>query len=209
MTEPEPSESFANTAFIFELGLGMIAIMVGWFAAVDPLATVEFAAERATEPFIAMLQGVVATIPLLAGLYIVHRVPLSAVKGIREFVESHVVPLFKPLTLFELGAISFAAGFGEEALFRGLLQVGIADSVGGTYGVVVGVVAASILFGVCHWITPTYAILATLAGVYFGLLFVLTGNLLAPLVAHALYDFVALIYLTRGQSPETLTTGGK
>jgi membrane protease YdiL (CAAX protease family) len=33
---------------------------------------------------------------------------------------------------------------------------------------------------------------------YLGLLYELTGNLLTPIVAHALYDFVALVYLTRG-----------
>jgi membrane protease YdiL (CAAX protease family) len=56
------------------------------------------------------------------------------------------------------------------------------------------VVAAGV-FGVCHWLNRTYAVLATLMGVYFGLLLVWTGNLWTPILAHAVYDFVALVVL--------------
>jgi membrane protease YdiL (CAAX protease family) len=34
-------------------------------------------------------------------------------------------------------------------------------------------------------------------GLYLGILFQLTGNLLAPVVAHATYDFVALLWVSR------------
>ena len=58
---------------------------------------------------------------------------------------------------------------------------------------------ASLLFGVCHWLNTTYAILAVLAGVYFGLLLIADGNILTPIVAHAAYDFLALVYLIQPQ----------
>ena len=45
-----------------------------------------------------------------------------------------------------------------------------------------------------------YAVLAVLAGVYFGLLLMLTGSLWTPIVAHAAYDFIALVYLLRPQN---------
>ena len=54
------------------------------------------------------------------------------------------------------------------------------------------------LFGLAHPITPFYAILAGLIGVYFGWLMIASENLLVPVVAHGAYDFVALIYLVRG-----------
>jgi hypothetical protein len=47
-------------------------------------------------------------------------------------------------------------------------------------------------------LSATYAILAALIGLYLGLLLIWTGNLLAPAVAHGLYDFIALLYLVRG-----------
>jgi membrane protease YdiL (CAAX protease family) len=56
---------------------------------------------------------------------------------------------------------------------------------------------ASVVFGVCHWLNTTYAILAMLAGAYFGWLLIRTGSIWSPIVAHATYDFIALIYLIR------------
>ena len=185
------------TAFFFEAALGVVAMVAGWMVGVDPLATVPIAGDSLNNHLLAMLWGLAATVPLLLGLLLINRLRIPALARIRRFVYDRVVPLFQHLSLFELAAVSFAAGFGEEMLFRGLLQAGIADRVDGSNGIVIAVAVTSVLFGVCHWITPTYAALATLAGVYFGTLFLLTENLLAPLVAHALYDFLALVYLTR------------
>jgi hypothetical protein len=56
---------------------------------------------------------------------------------------------------------------------------------------------AALLFGVAHWLTMSYAVFATLIGVYLGILFLFTENLLAPIVTHALYDVVALSVLVR------------
>ena len=61
-------------------------------------------------------------------------------------------------------------------------------------------IVLSLLFGLAHALTRTYAVLATLVGFYLGFLFWLTGNLLAPILAHAVYDFVALVYLV-GTTP--------
>jgi membrane protease YdiL (CAAX protease family) len=59
------------------------------------------------------------------------------------------------------------------------------------------VLVASAAFGLAHFLTATYAALAAVAGLYLGTLFLLQGNLVVPIVAHALYDFVALLYLVR------------
>ena len=40
-------------------------------------------------------------------------------------------------------------------------------------------------------------LLAALIGVYFGWLLIESGNLFVPVVAHAAYDFAALVYLLR------------
>jgi membrane protease YdiL (CAAX protease family) len=39
------------------------------------------------------------------------------------------------------------------------------------------------------------------AGLYFGWLLIASGSLWPPIVAHALYDFVALCYLLRPEEP--------
>jgi membrane protease YdiL (CAAX protease family) len=105
--------------------------------------------------------------------------------------------MFGGATLGQLAAVSLVAGCGEELLFRGLLQAGVSGWISGHVGLGVGLAVASALFGVCHWLSGTYAILAVLAGAYFGLLLILTGNILAPIIAHAAYDFLALAYLIK------------
>ena len=92
-----------------------------------------------------------------------------------------------------MALVSSIAGFGEELLFRGVLQP-LASS---WFGVPIGFVLASVVFGLLHSVTPTYAVLATLVGAYFGWLFLATNNLLCPILTHSVYDFVALVYLTR------------
>jgi membrane protease YdiL (CAAX protease family) len=89
--------------------------------------------------------------------------------------------------------ISLAAGLGEEALFRGVLQSVLTQA----FSPSVGLVAASLLFGFAHCVTRAYVVFATLFGLYLGWLTIINDNLLAPIVAHTLYDFAALKYLVK------------
>ena len=50
--------------------------------------------------------------------------------------------------------------------------------------------------------TPSYAVFATLMGAYMGLVFHWTDNLLPVIIAHALYDFVALVWILRGPAAD-------
>ena len=69
---------------------------------------------------------------------------------------------------------------------------------------------ASVLFGVLHAMTVVYAVLAVLAGLYLGWLWQATGNLLVPVVCHALSDFLVLLVLLRWQNgAEVLTPPGE
>ncbi|MCA9144369.1 MAG: CPBP family intramembrane metalloprotease [Planctomycetaceae bacterium] len=193
------------TAFSFEAALGVAALMVGWLVGVDPLSTIPvLAKDSSSEYLLAVLWGTAATIPLLIGLWFINRLAFRPLVRIRRFVTSRVLPLFEPLSLLELAAVSLAAGFGEELLFRGLCQAAIAERISGPTGIVFAIALTSVLFGVCHWITPAYAVLAAVASIYFGVLFLMTGSLLAPLVTHSLYDFLALVYLTRWSKSKPL-----
>ena len=95
--------------------------------------------------------------------------------------------------------IALLAGLGEEALFRGVLQTSLA----GTMNVWLAVCLIGALFGLVHYVSTTYAIYAGLVGVYLGVLHILTGNLLVPILIHAVYDFVALTYLVHFRSLPT------
>ena len=88
-------------------------------------------------------------------------------------------------------------------LFRGVVQPAVADWVGGPWGTWVGLAAAAILFGLAHQITITYALLAGLIGAYLGGIWLLSHNLLVPIIAHAAYDFIVLVYLVRIRKRES------
>ena len=106
-------------------------------------------------------------------------------------------PLFGNWSILQLTLISVCAGLSEEAFFRGAIQGSLADNV----GVGVALVMASLLFGAFHLITWTYAIIAAFIGAYLGLLWIWTGNLLTPMITHAVYDIVALVYFFRFRRP--------
>jgi len=48
-----------------------------------------------------------------------------------------------------------------------------------------------------HTITPAYALLAALIGLYLGGIWMATDNLLVPITIHAVYDFLVLLYLIK------------
>ncbi|MGZ0169445.1 MAG: CPBP family intramembrane glutamic endopeptidase, partial [Planctomycetales bacterium] len=97
-------------------------------------------------------------------------------------------------TFPELVIVSLFAGIGEELLFRGFLQSWL-----GGYGLLVALVVPNVLFGVLHWISRGYAVCTFCIGLYFSCLlhFVDSVNLPALMIAHSLYDLVALLCLTR------------
>ena len=108
-------------------------------------------------------------------------------------MESLLRPLFGNWSLLQLFAISLVAGLSEEAFFRGAIQGSLADRV----NVILAVVLASALFGAFHLLTWIYATIAAFIGAYLGLLWIWTGNLMTPMITHAVYDFAALVYFLR------------
>jgi membrane protease YdiL (CAAX protease family) len=125
-------------------------------------------------------------------------VPWRPLHELTERVRMLVQQLFSQATMLDLALFATSAGLGEELLFRGFLQGSIARWTDPWTALAI----ASAVFGLVHLITPTYGVLAGLLGAYLGGLWLATDNLLAPIVAHALYDFVALVYLLRTGSRE-------
>jgi membrane protease YdiL (CAAX protease family) len=94
-----------------------------------------------------------------------------------------------PVALPNLLLLALASGMGEEALFRGALQPRV------------GLVWASLLFACVHFVPRSeflpWTVFALLAGLLFGGLFLWTGNLVAPVVAHVVVNGVNLPLLVR------------
>jgi membrane protease YdiL (CAAX protease family) len=196
MSEPDPGRTTV-IALLFEGGLGLAAFAIGWLFGHWPAIGMDASSGGTQQHIEAIGWGLVATGPLVIALVAIDRIPFGPLLRLRELTEEVVMQMFQGASLMQLAVVSIAAGFGEELLFRGLVQAGLSSLVGGPLGPWLALAAASVLFGVCHWLNTTYAILAVLAGAYFGVLFMLTGNLWTPIIAHAAYDLLALIYLVR------------
>ena len=137
--------------------------------------------------------GVVAAVPLLLGLRWIVATRLSPFRRLVSLVVEQLGPVLASRSAIELALLATLAGLAEEILFRGVVQTGLTSVLPSAGALVV----TSAAFGLAHFVTPTYALLAAVAGLYLGTLFLLQGNLLVPIVAHAVYDFVALLYLVR------------
>ena len=137
--------------------------------------------------------GVVATLPMLGMLLVLLRWPIGPLANLKRLLHKFVPSIFAGCTLTQLALISLMAGIGEEILFRGVIQGAASRWVGAGYGLWI----ASGLFGLMHCITPTYVLVASLIGAYLGWLWQVSDNLLVPILAHALYDFLALVYFVR------------
>ncbi len=173
----------------FELALLVLAVALNALASRPALAGLRWNLEECAA-------GAGAAVPMLVAFVWMYRSSWEPFAAIRRLLERCVVPLFRQWSVAQLAAISALAGICEEMLFRGVLQDGLATMI----GVVPALIFASATFGAFHLITPTYGMVASAIGIYLGLLLIFTGNLLAPIVAHAVYDFVALAYLVRQKS---------
>ncbi|WP_416826763.1 CPBP family intramembrane glutamic endopeptidase [Ectobacillus polymachus] len=96
--------------------------------------------------------------------------------------------IFRGISVPYLFMLTLCIGFSEELLFRGILQTKF------------GIVASSIIFAVLHvryLKKPFLFFFVLLISVSFGCLFVYTGNLLVPIFAHFLVDFIMGLHLRK------------
>ncbi|MBN2294453.1 MAG: CPBP family intramembrane metalloprotease [Pirellulales bacterium] len=192
-----PSANAASMAAAFEGSLAIIAVVLGWAFGVMPTET--FNLEPASS-LPAIGWGLAATVPLFGLLWVCVVIPWGPLDKLTRTVEEIIGPMLGSCSFADLAAVSLLAGLGEEMLFRGFLQPLVAGWAGEQVGVWVGLGVASLIFGLLHAITPTYAVVACLIGLFLGGLWLATGNLLAPITAHAVYDFLALVYFLRIRS---------
>jgi len=94
-----------------------------------------------------------------------------------------LLPFSWTLETRDVAVIAALSGVTEELFFRGVLMPEI------------GVVLSSLCFGALHALCAVYFAWATLVGAGFGALALAGGSLVTPIVAHATYNFGALLWL--------------
>ncbi len=114
---------------------------------------------------------------------------LPGLKDVRHNIHTVLMPLVEHIRLSEMILLALLAGVSEEVFFRGILQREV------------GVVLASVLFGLCHALSTSYVVWAILVGGYFGWLAQWEGHFWVPIIAHATVDLVGLWYISRVMGP--------
>jgi uncharacterized protein len=132
-----------------------------------------------------LLGTVAASFPLVLFMFSLskqsEKIPFMG--SLRKIILTDIKNLFSNASLLDICMISILAGFAEELLFRGVIQVKL------------GIIGASVIFGLLHFVTPAYCIIATIMGFYLGFLFHYSESLLMPIQLHFVYDLGALVYL--------------
>lgn len=178
-----------RVGLIVEAAIIPLAYLLGGLAGIDPGASLHVS-------LAGLAGGLVATLPLL-GL-------LGGISALRDWpplgrivhlVDEVLGPLADSSRRVERIALCGLAGLGEELLFRGFVQAWLGRQLGSAAGLLLG----GLIFGMVHALTPLYLVLAGLIGIYLGGVWMVTGNLLTPVVAHALYDLAALAWLLRSR----------
>ncbi len=175
---------FLWLATAFEGSLVLIAYFLGHWLLIDPLGHFHLNLN-------AIILGLIGCLPLYGLFVLSYR--LEVARDIRNFLIEKLGGLLAGCTGFELLYLGLLAGVTEEILFRGLLQPWLEQD----WGWLGGLIFSNMIFALLHWITPLYALLAGICGVYLGLTLDIgpERNLLTPILVHALYDFLAFMYL--------------
>lgn len=179
---------FFGAACFFEASLILVALFLGWLVGINPFNMIFFSST-------ALFYGVIGTIPLFLMFLALEQLQQESIVNIRKFLLQTLGPSLYHYHWTHFLLLAGIAGLSEELVFRGVLQPWLEIH----WGPAVGLFGSNLLFGLVHAVTPLYALLAGLVGLYLGLALDYGGdrNLLTPIIIHGFYDFLAFIALMR------------
>jgi len=179
---------FFKSACYFEAALILVAVVLGQIADINPFSHILFSES-------ALAYGVIGTIPLFLMFLGMEQLQTKSVSHIRKLLLNTLGPSLHSYHWTDLFLLAALAGISEELVFRGVIQPWIEQS----WGLITGLIVSNILFGLAHAVTPFYAVLAALVGIYLGLSLDYSGerNLLTPIIIHSFYDLLAFVALMR------------
>lgn len=166
--------------------MALLAYALGLIVKTPPFARLSFS-------ILDVLLGVAAVGPLVLLLHWFMRTDIPVLARFRKSQIDFFAKVGFRFTPLRIALLAISAGISEELLFRGVLQTWIDSAM----PLVWAIILPNIVFGALHARTSLYAFIAGLVGVYMGVLFAATDNVLAPIITHAAYDWVALIITRR------------
>jgi membrane protease YdiL (CAAX protease family) len=190
--EPVKQQAFGRSSilwmtFVVEGSLAAIAIGLAFWLGIPLWETFRWNPRE-------LGLGVAAAIPMIGVLFVAARSQLAPFVRIRELLDEGLLPRLKPCTLVDLMFLAIMAGVCEELLFRTVVQQYFENLTEPIWGLLL----ASVVFGFLHCVSWMYALLTFVAGVYLGLVWwAIEKNSLPVMVTHAVYDWVAFVYLIK------------
>lgn len=179
--------AFLKLVFLFQGGLILLAAALSWCLG-QPLMT------RYRIAVDGIGWGLLATIPMLGFLVLVYQIRARSLIRIRELLRDTLGRSLAACHGLDLCVVALLAGVSEEYLFRGILEPWLSG-----WDRTTGFILSNCLFGLCHAVTPTYALLAALMGAYLSSTLFWTNepNLFIPIFCHSLYDLIAFVVVRR------------
>jgi len=137
-----------------------------------------------------------AAVVLVDEIYVINQrfnpVPEDYAQAIRELKPDGALEF-----VITLAGLCFLVPIAEEVVFRGLIQRIFTRNM----GAIIGVGLAGAVFGAIH-LNANLLISITAFGWFLGFLYHVTGNLTYPMVAHAIFNGVALAQLVGDEAVE-------
>ncbi|MEL6555941.1 MAG: CPBP family intramembrane glutamic endopeptidase [Cyanobacteria bacterium J06621_11] len=127
--------------------------------------------------------GIALGVGISAGSALVYRLW----PAYRQSADVYLTFVLTPLLISDCLWIGLLPGMSEELLFRGVMLPAFGLNTA-------GLLFSSLCFGIMHMSKPhqwPYAVWATGVGFVFGVSVLTTGNLLVPIVAHVVANFIS------------------
>ena len=170
---------FLQWAGLVQGGVVLLAFLAGYLIDVDPFSLVRWETQSA-------VWGLLAVVPM----FLMYRFS----PGLRKLAMDALGESLSQCRWYDLLLLATLAGVGEELLFRGVLYSGLSR-----IDPWLALIVSNVAFGMLHALSRNYFLTATAIGFAMHALAQVTGerNLLAPIVAHGVYDLVAFHLLVR------------
>ncbi len=181
---PRTAQRLFQTMVLFEVTLGLVALAIGYWLESPSWRSWNWQGD-------AWWQGILGTIPPVILLLVMLCADWDPLAKFRTLLEQRVIPMFEALSWWQLLLLAAAAGWGEEMLFRGLLQ----PLLGQWLGTWTGIALLAFLFGLAHALSPLYFALTVIMSLYLSWLLESTENLAVPILVHGIYDAIALLIM--------------
>lgn len=170
------------TAAIAEIAIGVLGIILCTVSNIPALGP-NFSLSPS-----AVLHACQISMIFSGAFWIVDKLPV----GIGKQTDAQFRVYFEDRNILDVEIFCICVAFGEELFFRAWLLNAICN-IG--FSKPFALTTSAVVFGMLHAYDAVYVMLASLAGVVFGLMLLSTESILEPLLVHFVYDFGVIVML--------------